>query len=898
MDSADGQDDQRAYPPSWSTDVVLSDGQTVQVRPITADDAEGLRRFHARQSPESIYFRYFSPRPVLSERDIEHFTNVDHDSRVAFVVISEEEIIAVARYEKYTGTNVAEVAFFVDDAHHGRGIATLLLEYLVAAARERGITRFTATTLPNNTKMLSVFSGAGYDITSNFDSGVIEVGFDIRPTDASVAAMARRERRAQAASVRSLLMPRSIAVIGAGRNRGSIGAEVYLNLLNGDFKGPVYPVNRSGLTVGGEPALVSTDELPDDTDLAVIATPAAEVLSDVEKCGRKGVKALVIVSAGFSESGLEGAQREAEVLEMARTHGMRILGPNCLGILNTDPSVSMDASLSSVMPPAGSVAVLSETGTLAAAMVEHAARLGMGVSTFVAAGNRLDVSASDLLSYWIEDDRTGSVLLSLTGQDSVPRFVRAARSASLAKPIVALNPSSVMRRHRKSIGDVERRAKAMFRQTGVISVGSLSQLFDVGRVLAEQPVPAGPRVAVVGNSDGALMLAAAACRGAGLDLVPLTGIETSGKTANSENPLNLTYQATVQELAESMQAIARSGKVDSLVVVYTPPTLEADPTVNEAILKVSAEHPELTVVATMFGTATSSLLRSPNGESAGVPVFAFPEDAVQVLGRLAAYKNWLVSAEHDQPAEADHVAMDGARELLVSIMDERVGETGLSSGEFVDLDADLQNELLDRVGIAMAERRVVADVEEAVRAADEIGWPVVLKAAVRDRTTRSAASGVTLDIADADHLRMVWGHMVGAIGDRMVPAVVQRFLPNGIDIAVSVVREPTGVGTISVGLGGPARIAGDSEMGVIPLSLADASSLVAASPVAKVLTDPLDRVPVVGLVHALASLAESLDVALEIDADPVITASPQILVADVDIRVGAALDDFTVRRID
>lgn len=279
-------------------------------------------------------------------------------------------------------------------------------------------------------------------------------------------------------------------------------------------------------------------------------------------------------------------------------------------------------------------------------------------------------------------------------------------------------------------------------------------------------------------------------------------------------------------------------------------------------------------------------------------MFAFPEDAVQVLGRLAAYKNWLVSAEHDQPAEADHVAMDGARELLVSIMDERVGETGLSSGEFVDLDADLQNELLDRVGIAMAERRVVADVEEAVRAADEIGWPVVLKAAVRDRTTRSAASGVTLDIADADHLRMVWGHMVDAIGDRMVPAVVQRFLPNGIDIAVSVVREPTGVGTISVGLGGPARIAGDSEMGVIPLSLADASSLVAASPVAKVLTDPLDRVPVVGLVHALASLAESLDVALEIDADPVITASPQILVADVDIRVGAALDDFTVRRID
>lgn len=871
---------------------MLSDGQTVHVRPITPDDADRLVRFHSRQSPESIYFRYFSPRPVLSERDIEHFTHVDHSSRVAFVVISEDEIIAVARYEKYVGTNVAEVAFFVDDEHHGRGIATLLLEYLVAAARECGITRFTATTLPNNVKMLSVFSGAGYDITTNFDAGVIEVAFDIRPTDASVAAMARRERRAQAASVRYLLRPRSIAVIGAGRHRGSLGAELYLNLLNGDFKGPVHAVNRSGSTVGGDRAFVSAADLPEGTELAVIATPAAEVLANVELCGQREVKALIIVSAGFSESGPEGAALETQVLDMARTHGMRILGPNCLGVLNTDRSVSMDASLSSVMPAAGSVAVLSETGTLAAAMVEHAARTGMGVSTFVAAGNRLDVSATDLLSYWLEDDCTNAVLLSLTGQDSVPRFIRAARSTSLVKPVVALNPSGVESRHRKTGGDVGRRAKAMFRQTGVIGVGSLGQLFDVGRVLAEQPVPAGPRVAVVGNSDGALMLADAACRGAGLDLVPLHDLDLPGRR---DNPLNLTYQATVEELAAAMRTIAESARVDSLVVVYTPPTLEPDPDVNRAILAVSAAHPELTVVATMFGTATGSLLRPEDDAGPAVPVFAFPEDAVQVLGRLAVYRNWLNSAEPEQPVSVDHDVVERARAVLAPVLE---AEQRPARSSWIDLDPQQQSDLLSAVGITIAPRHVVNDVDAAVRAADELGWPVVLKAAVRDRTTRSVASGVTLDIADEAHLRMAWGHMVEAIGERMVPAVVQRFLPQGIDVAVKVVREPSGVCTISVGLGGPARIAGESEMGLIPLGLADASTLVAASPIAKILTDPLDRVPVVGLVHGLAALAEALDVALEIDADPIITSSPEIMVADVDIRIGEPLDDFTVRRID
>ncbi len=877
---------------------MLSDGLTVHVRPIIPEDAERLVRFHGRQSPESIYFRYFSPRPTLSERDVKHFTNVDHDSRVAFVALDDDEIIAVARYERYQGTDVAEVAFFVDDNHHGRGLATLLLEYLVAAGLERGIGRFTATTLPNNSKMLAVFSGAGYDVTTGFDAGVIEVSFGIRPTDASIAAMARRERRAEAASVRYLLRPTSIAVVGAGRAAGGIGAEVYRNLLRSGFPGPIHPVNRSGQTIDGRPALRSTMDLPDGVDLAVIATPAPEVVSDVDRCGRKGVKALIIVSAGFGESGPEGVELERQVLDAARTHGMRVLGPNCMGVLNTDPAVVMDASITATMPTAGRVAVFSEAGTLSAAMVEHAARTDMGVSTFVAAGNRLDVSATDLLSYWIEDENTSAVLLSLTGQDLVPRFVRAARMTSKVKPVVALNATGNIHPHKKVSGSMERRARAMLRQTGVIGVNSLSQLFDVGRVLAEQPVPKGSRVAVIGNSDGATMLAANACRGAGLDLVDLSGLVGVDSSVAAGNPVDLTFRATASEFAAAMEAVASSGAVDAMVVVHAPATLRPDLEVNVEILAISARHPELTVVATIFGSEQSALLRSGDPLRPNVPVFAFPEDAAHALGRLSVYRSWLRAAETNQRAAIDQSVFDVVDSVIEELDTVAVESGSRVEGHRVELSSDQQQRLLGAVGVSIAERRVVYSVEEAISAAEELGWPVVVKAAVRDRTTRSAASGVTLDVIDAEHLHIVWQRMSDAIGERMIPAVVQEFIPDGVDVAVRVTRDPSGAGTISVGLGGPARIASESELGVIPLSLADASSLVASSPIAKVLTDPLDRVPVVGLVHSLAVLAEAMDVELEINADPIIAGTSKVHVADVDIRIGQPVDDFTVRRIE
>ena len=883
-----------AYPPSWETDVVLSDGHTVRVRPIVPTDADALVRFHQRQSAESIYFRYFSPRPQLSEREIRHFTTVDHHDRVAFVAVAMDEIIAVARYERYRGTDTAEVAFFVDDEHHGRGLASLLLEYLVAAGLENGLRRFSATTLPNNRRMLGVFQSAGYEVASRLDEGVVEVAFDIDPTGAALAAMDRRERAAEAASVRPMLAPTSVAVVGAGKGRGGLGAEVFRNLLDNGFRGAVHPVNHDADLVEGIPAFRSVLDLPEPVDLAVIATPAEHVPGIVEECGERGVRSVVVLSAGFSESGPAGTELEQASVDAARRHGLRLLGPNCLGLINTDPAVRLDATLAPAMPPAGRVAVMAEAGTLSAAIVDHAARMDLGLSTMVAAGNRADVSATDLLSYWTDDDGTDAVLLYLAARHLRPRFVRAARAASLQLPVAALHTSMAVASTARG-GDAARRAQAMFRQTGVISVGTLEQLFDVGRIVADQPVPEGAGVVVVGNSDGAVALAADACVDAGLDLVPVELVTEGGRVL--QNPIDLTYLADAAAFRDALGAVTSDPRVHSVIVVYTPPRLDWDEQVVEVVLDAAAASPQLTFAATMLGAAgRARLVREHADGTTAVPIFRFPEDAARSIGRLAGYRAWRRSADAAAAAGTVPGDAEGARRVL----EPAVGRlhTLADAGELVALDHSEQDALLGTYGVELIAREVALDVEQAVRAADRLGWPVTLKAATRDRLTRSTASGVVLDIADAAQLRSTWDRMSDALGEHMLPAVVQRFAESGLDVAIAVRRGDDGSGTVQVGLGGPAAIIDEHELGVLPLTLADASSLVATSPVGRVLTDPLDRVPVVELVHRLAALVEEHDCVRSVAADPVVVSPMWARVADVEIRVGEPVEEFAVRRLE
>ncbi len=890
MDDSVEQDAPGAYPASWVSDVVLSDGQTVHVRPIRPSDAEELERFHARQSPESVYFRYFSPRPRLSGRELTHLTTVDHHSRVAFVATQATMIIGVARYERYRGTDTAEVAFFVDDEHNGRGLATLLLEYLAAAGLENGVRRFTATTLPSNRRMLTVFRSAGYEVASRLEDGVIEVAFDIDPTGASVAAMDRRERVAEAASVRPMLWPASVAVVGAGRD-GGLGAEVLANLTANGFTGAVYPVNQHADHVGGLPSVRHTDDLPADVDLVVVATPAGDVPAVLDSAGQRGARTAVVMSAGFAEADGPGADLEHLVVETARRHGMRLLGPNALGVINADPSVRLDGTLAPELPRAGRIAMLAEAGTLSAAIVDHARRMDLGVSTMVAAGNRADVGATDLLSFWSEDESTAGVLLYLVARDLRPRFVRAARAASMRMPVAALHTSMGSGTGERPHDESRRRAAAMFRQTGVIRVSALEQLFDLGRILSDQPPPTGRGVAIVGNSDGAVALAADACLDAGLDLVPLAVPTSDGRVLT--NPVDLRHVATPEDFALAIDAAASAPGVASVLIISAPPRLRLDEELVEVILEASATHPTVTFAATMLGSAGRARLSGErHGRPVGVPIYRFPEDAARALGRLAHHADWRNAVGTSPPNEEEVGDPQAARRAIDAPL------TRMADDRSVELDPSEQQALLESFGVPVIDRRVVRTVDEAVAAADDLGWPVALKARTRNRLTRSASSGVALDLADEEQVRAMWTRMEDLLGPGFLPATVQQFLESGIDVAVAARRDDDGSGTIEVGLGGPAAIVGEYELGVLPLTLTDASTLVAASPVGRVLTDPLDRVPVVELVHRLGALVAELDHLRSVVADPVVVTTTTAAIADVQIRLGPPPEDFPVRRLE
>ncbi|HEU0041759.1 MAG TPA: GNAT family N-acetyltransferase, partial [Jiangellaceae bacterium] len=427
-------------PRHWSSDVLLLDGRTAHIRPIRPDDDDRLVTFYSRVSDESKYFRFFSPMPVLSDRDVQRFTHVDHHDRVAFVLTVANKMIAVGRFDKITdgsdGEPVeAEVAFLVQDAHQGRGIAQLLLEHLAQAGRERGIERFVAEVLPDNQKMIRTFRDAGYRVVSGYEDGVMMLEFPIDPTDTSVGVMSSREHRAEAASIVRFFHPRSVAVIGASRRQDTIGAALVRNLVTGNFTGRVYAVNQSSEAVSGLPAYSSVNEIPDDVDVAVVAVPAEAVEDVVLDCAAKGVHGLVVISAGFAETGEEGRIRQRRLLGLSRSYGLRLIGPNCLGVINTDPAFSLNASLSTVMPPGGRAGFFCQSGALGVAILEKVARRGLGLSSFVSAGNRADVSGNDLLQYWEEDDATEVVLLYLESIGNPRKFSRIARRVSQRKPI-------------------------------------------------------------------------------------------------------------------------------------------------------------------------------------------------------------------------------------------------------------------------------------------------------------------------------------------------------------------------------------------------------------------------------------------------------------------------------
>lgn len=887
------------YPHHWEADVLLSDGATVRVRPIRPDDGERLNAFHNRQSSESIYLRFFSARPRLSPKDIERFTTIDYQDRMAFVAILGDEMIGVARYDREVDKQQAEVAFITDDFHHGRGLATLLLEYLAAVARDHGLTHFTATTLPQNRKMLGVFKQAGFQVSTRFEDGVIQVLLGIEPTLESQAAIEDRERRAEARSIARLLSPRSVAVIGASRQRGSLGHEAFRNILAGGFAGPAYPVNPSAPWVLSTRTYPTVLDIPDEIDLAVIAVPVSEVLSVVEQCVEKEVKGLVIISAGFAEVGEAGLALQHKVVDLARSNGMRLVGPNCMGVINTAPTVSLRATFAPVAPKAGGVGFLSQSGTLGTAILEQLGELGLGTSSFLSLGNKADVSLNDLLQFWEQDERTDAVLLYLESFGNLRKFSRIARRVGRAKPIVSVTSYGARLDRAGDFGlPPEATLDALLSQTGVIRVSTLQSLFDVTRMLLKQPLPQGPRVAVVSNSSGPARLAVEATRGIGLEAAVL-GEETQAAIAEAapiatrtQSPLDLTHQARPGHYKDVLEVVLGDPDVDAVVAIYAPPLLSSAKEVVESIAEASKNSTK-PVVAVVLG---ADARREEMDNSIAVPLFAFPEEAIRALGRVTKYRDWL-NEQHGPVAVIEGVDADAAVELVQDALE----STSLSSGDSLNLPRDQAVSLAATFGIHQIASRYAHNVEEAISGARHLGYPVVLKADGVARVAKTEAGGLAVDLYTDDEVSGAYTRMSEFLGEAMNPALVQNMLPSGVDVAIRLLQHASVGAVISIGMGGVVSgQIGFDALRFLPISPIDAERLIDDSLVGSQLpANSPERQHLVDLLLRIGALGEAVPELQEMKLNPVVLSPTEAAVTDIRVRLAEWTGpDISVRRID
>ncbi len=683
-DASSAKPAEPSYPDHWAADVVLRDGATAHLRPIRPGDAEALQAFHVAQSPESIYLRFFAPMPRLSDRDLARFTRVDHVDRVAIVAVVGGLIVGVGRFDR-TEPRVAEVAFNISDSHQGRGLGSVLLEHLAAAALERGIQRFEAEVLPQNRRMVGVFRDAGYEVSNRYDDGVISLAFGIDPTERSMAVMAAREHRAEAASLAGLLHPRSVAVIGASDTEGTIGEALMTNLLAGGFSGAVYPVNRSAAVVGGLDAHPDVVSIGHPVDLAVIAVPAVAVAGVLEQCAEAGARGVVVVSGGFAESGAEGARLQTELVGVARAQGMRVVGPHSFGMLSTDPGVRLNASLAPELPESGRLGLFSQSGALGVAVLSAAARRGLGLSTFVSAGNRADVSGNDLLQFWEDDPRTDVVCLYLESVGNPRKFSRVARRISRVKPVVVVKSGTSG--YGVPAGHVVRRSRApreafdaMLRQAGVVRTENIHQMFDVAQLLVNQPLPAGRRIGVVTNSDALASLVADALTSWDLDL--------------AREPVTVPTEADAATFGAALQQAFSDPGTDAVVTSFIPPIAAPGADLVEQVAALSAGS-DKTTLACFVGIreVTHEGMRGTQT----VPAYPTPEDAVRALAAVTRYAEW---RRRDPGTLVDP---QGCDELAARVVvEEALGGTDAretSQQDPVTLDPDATRRLLAAYGI-------------------------------------------------------------------------------------------------------------------------------------------------------------------------------------------------------
>ncbi|MGW3497585.1 bifunctional acetate--CoA ligase family protein/GNAT family N-acetyltransferase [Streptomyces sp. NPDC001020] len=946
--------DRHEYPAHWEADVVLRDGGTARIRPITVDDAERLVSFYEQVSDQSKYYRFFAPYPRLSAKDVHRFTHHDFVDRVGLAATIGGQFIATVRYDRIGGEGLpasasahsspgtahagersapapvetAEVAFLVQDAHQGRGVASALLEHIAAVARERGIRRFTAEVLPANTKMIKVFTDAGYQQKRSFEDGVVHLEFDLEPTDRSLAVQRAREQRAEARSVQRLLAPGSVAVIGVGRTPGGVGRGVLGNLREGGFTGRLYAVNgafpEGQKELDGVPAHRSVRDIADPVDLAVVAVPAERVPEVVAECGEHGVQGLVVVSAGYAESGPDGRERQRELVRQVRSYGMRLIGPNAFGVINTSPEVRLNASLAPEMPRPGRMGLFAQSGAIGIALLSRLHRRGggvtgvTGVSTFVSSGNRADVSGNDVLQYWYDDPDTDVALMYLETIGNPRKFTRLARRTAAAKPLVVVQGA---RHGGAPQGHAVRATRlphatvsALLRQAGVLRVDTITELVDAGLLLARQPLPAGPRVAILGNSESLGLLTYDACLAERLRPSP---------------PLDLTTAATAEDFHRALSAALADDSCDAVVVTAIPAVGAAsaqDAALAEALRSAAAAapakpvlvvHVELGGLAEALSAAASTSPRAQRSdlqrpaerpatavepaqahEARPIPAYPAAERAVRALAEAVRYAQWRrEAAEPGKVPEYEDIDEKGAAELIDGL---------LTRGQGLTLGTDETCDLLARYGIRVRRALPAPTPEAAVEAARAIGYPVALKATAPHLRHRADLGGVRLDLADEEQLRRAYTELTELFGDpKGLRPVVQGMAPRGVDTIVRAVIDPAAGAVLSFGLAGAAsQLLGDTAHRLIPVTDRDATSLIRSIRTAPLLfgwrgSDPVDTAALEELMLRVSRLVDDHPEVVAVTLEPVVVAPRGLSVLGATVRLAPppARDDLGPRTL-
>ncbi|HEY8458734.1 MAG TPA: bifunctional GNAT family N-acetyltransferase/acetate--CoA ligase family protein [Blastocatellia bacterium] len=857
----------------------MRDGAALRVRSMRRDDRQALKDLFARCSPESIRFRFLHQVKELTDDMLDRLLDIDGSLHVALVVTQgegrEERIVAVGRYQAEAARpEVAEVSFLVEDAMQRRGIGTLLLDTLAELARERGITRFSADVLADNRQMLSVFRKAGYALSARTSYGVTKLEFPIAWTELAQARAEAQEAEAERASLAHVLAPKSIAVIGASRNPRSVGGALFQNLLRRRFEGVVYPINPSAKSVAGVRAYASVKDLPEAPELAFIAVPTSAALDAARQCAAVGVRALCVISAGFAETGAEGKAAQDELLDICRSSGMRLVGPNCMGLVNAAGHTRMLGTFAPADPPEGGIAIGSESGALGLTLLNQLGQFGLGVSSFASIGNRADVSGNDLLQYWEADDATEVILLYLESFGNPRRFARIARRVARRKPIVAVKSgrtpagARAASSHTAALASSDRAADALFAQTGIIRVSTLTEFFSTARLLASQPIPAGNRIGILTNAGGPAILAVDAAEAAGLKVPPLSEATkdklrgTLFTTAAIDNPIDLTASGCPEQYRACLEALCDEPGLDAILVIFIPPLVTPSSEVAQAISEVAARRPQNRPILAVFLDPQSRLSVINAGERV-VPVYDFPESAIAALSAAARYGSW-------RAKPAGHI---------VDIPIDREAIDSVTSGAPAQwLSQERVATLLGAAGIELTPSRVARSPEEAAAAAAAFKCPVALKILEPAVLHKTDVGGVVLNVpvAEAASGYKRLAEQLAAHGVELAAASVSPMAGPGVEVLAGVTGDPVFGPLVAFGSGGAlVELLDDVVFRVLPLTDRDVSEMIEETRVSRLLrgyrgSPPADVAALERLLLRLGALADAVPRIAEIDLNPVI----------------------------